>query len=101
MIESIAGGCVVGTETPYPAPTAIPKKLNTLTLERNAVLIARVSKDSGYDFGTLQNLRKTLKEMFPCHQVLVCNDEVEFMAILDKGYQPTSLEGVNAAETYY
>ena len=101
MIESIAGGYVIGTETPWQAPIVDHAKLNTLTLERNAVLIARVPKDSGYDLSILQELRRALKEMFPCHQVFVWYDDVEFMAIQDKGYQPTSLEGVNAVETYY
>ena len=101
MIDSIAGGSVVGTETPYQAPIIAPSQLHTLTLERNAVLVARVSKDSGYDLSMLQELRRALKEMFPCHQVFVWYDDVEFMAIQDKGYQPASLEGINASETYY
>lgn len=101
MIESIAGGCVAGTETPYPAPIAIPNKLNALTLERNTVLIARVPRDSGYQMDELRNLRETLKCVFPNHEVFVWYDDVDFMIIHDKGYNPPSLEGINATSNYY
>lgn len=31
------------------APNATPMQLNTLTLDRNSVLVVRVSKESGYE----------------------------------------------------
>lgn len=83
------------------APAATPTQLNTLTLERNSVLVARFSKDSGYDIDELHALRKALKEMFPCHSVLVWYDDVDFMAINDKGYTPPRLEGLNDDSNYY
>ena len=50
------------------APSSVTSlNLNTLTLERNSVLVARLSKDSGYDLDELRGLRKMLKETFPCH----------------------------------
>lgn len=83
------------------APAAAPVQLNTLTLERNSVLIARFSKDSGYDLSELHELRKTLKEMFPYHSILVWYDDVDFMIINDKGYTPPRLEGLNDESNYY
>lgn len=101
MIDQIAGGCVVGTETPWQAPAATPTKLNALTLERNTVLVARVSKDSGYCIDDLRGLREALKCAFPNHEVFVWYDDVEFMAIHDKGYTAPNLEGLNATSNYY
>lgn len=101
MIESIAGGCAIGTETPWQAPSVLPAQLNTLTLERNSVLIARFSKDSGYDLDELKELRKMLKETFPCHQVLVWYGDVDFMVINDNGYKPERLIGLNEDSNYY
>lgn len=83
------------------APAATPTQLNTLTLERNSVLIARFSKDSGYDLSELQELRKVLKETFPYHSVLVWYDDVDFMAINDKGCASPRLEGLNSESNYY
>lgn len=80
---------------------ACPEALQSLTLERNSVLIARISRDSGYDMSTLQELRKTLANIFPTHQVLVWYDDVNFMAIHDKGYMPERLEGLNDSSNYY
>ena len=99
MIDHIANGR--GTETPWQAPAATLTKLNTLTLERNTVLVARVSKDSGYDISNLQTLREALKRAFPNHEVFVWYDDVEFMAIHDKGYTAPNLEGINATSNYY
>ena len=36
----------------------------------------------------MQILYKSLKDRFPMHQILVWYDDVEFMAIHDKGYAP-------------
>lgn len=101
MIESMTGGYVVETKTPCQAPIADHPQLNTLTLERNTVLIARISRDSGYSLGDLQTLRETLKCVFPNHEVFVWYDDVDFMTIHDKGYNSPSLEGLNATSTYY
>lgn len=70
------------------APAATPMQLNTLTLERNTVLIARVSQDTGYSMAELQALRDALKNTFPCHSVFVWYDDIEFMAVHDNGYKP-------------
>ena len=83
------------------APNAAPMQLNTLTLERNAVLVARLPKDGCYDLSELHELRKALKEMFPCHSVLVWYDDVDFMTINDKGCAPQRLEGLNSESNYY
>ena len=85
----------------YNAPNLAPVQLNTLTLERNSVLIARVPRDNRYDIGLLQELRKTLKEAFPCHQIIVWYDDVDFMAIHDNGYPQERLEGVNNDTSNY
>ena len=65
----------------------LPYALNTLTLERNAVLVARVSKDAGYDFDELQILRQALNNAFPNHPVLILYDDIDFMSIEDKDYK--------------
>ena len=79
----------------YEASDLASMQLNTLTLERNSVLVARIPKNSGYDMSLLQDLRKTLKEAFPYHQVIVWYDDVDFMAIHDNGYPQKGLEGIN------
>lgn len=63
-------------------------QLNTLTLEKNSVLVARIPQNGFYDCEMMQALYKALKDRFPMHQILVCYDDVEFMAIHDKGYMP-------------
>ena len=63
-------------------------QLNTLTLEKNSVLVARIPQNGFYDYEMMQALYKALKDRFPMHQILVCYDDVEFMAIHDKGYKP-------------
>lgn len=83
------------------APAAAPMQLNTLTLERNTVLIARVSKDTGYSMDELQALRNALKNTFPCHNVLVWYDDIEFMAVHDNGYKPEGLIGLNNETSNY
>lgn len=101
MIDSFTGEYVTPTSTSCQAPAATPTKLNALTLERNTVLIARVSKDSGYGIDELRELREALKCAFPNHEVFVWYDDVEFMAIHDKGYTAPNLEGLNATSNYY
>ena len=101
MIDSFTGGYVTPTPTSCQAPVSAPMKLNALTLERNTVLIARVSKDSGYCIDDLRGLREALKCAFPNHEVFVWYDDVEFMAIHDKGYTVPSLESLNATSNYY
>ena len=70
------------------AQQAAPMQLNTLTLEKNSVLVARIPKNDFYDCEMMQALYKALKDRFPMHHVLVWYDDVEFMAINDKGYMP-------------
>lgn len=77
-----------------------PYALNTLTLERNTVLVARVSKKSGYDFEELSVLRNKLKEIFPLHQVFVWYDDIEFIAIHDNSYPPEKMSLVNNDNPY-
>ena len=101
MIESITNGCATGAEILYQAPAGTLAKLNALTLERNTVLVARVSKDSDYGIDELRTLREALKCIFPNHEVFVWYDDLEFMAIHDKGYTAPSLEGINATSNYY
>lgn len=83
------------------APAATSMQLNTLTLERNTVLIARVSKGAGYDMTELQALRDALKNTFPCHNVFVWYDDIEFMAVHDNGYKPEGLIGLNNDTSNY
>lgn len=75
-------------------------QLNTLTLEKNSVLVARIPKNDFYDCEMMQALYKALKDRFPMHQVLVWYDDVEFMAIHDKGYMPERIT-CNDTENYY
>ena len=70
------------------AQQAAPMQLDTLTLERNSVLVARIPQNGFYDCDMMQALYKSLKDRFPMHQILICYDDVEFMAIHDKGYMP-------------
>ena len=76
-------------------------QMNTLTLERNSVLIARISRNSGYGIDELEVLRKHLKEMFPCHSVFVWYDDIDFMAINDNGYKPERLDTLNDDSSHY
>jgi hypothetical protein len=78
-----------------------PYALNTLTLERNSVLIARISRNSGYGIDELEALRKHLKEMFPYHSVFVWYDDIDFMAINDNGYKPERLDTLNDDSSNY
>ena len=77
-----------------------PVQLNTLTLERNAVLVARLSKDGGYDSCDAENLRRVLQERFPNHGILIVYDDVDFMAITDKGYHAERIT-CNDSSNYY
>lgn len=74
-------------------------QLNTLTLERNAVLVARLSKDGGYDYKDMENIKRSLKEAFPNHTVLLTYDDIDFMAIEDKGYKAERI--INDTSNYY
>ena len=78
--------------TPVSAQTAEPMQLNTLTLERNSVLIARVARNSGYDLDELQTLKEYLVKIFPMHTVFVWWDDIEFSAITDKAYKESMVE---------
>ena len=79
-----------------------PMQLNTLTLERNSVLVARLAKNSGYDLEELQSLKQRLQNIFPNHQIFVWWDDIEFMAINDKGYNAERMSLVNeTASNYY
>lgn len=82
-------------------PSITPLSMNTITLERNSVLVARFSKNSGYDIDELRELRKMLKETFPCHQIIVWYDDVDFMVINDNGYKAERLTGLNEDSNYY
>jgi len=42
-----------------------------------------------------------LKETFPCHQVIVWYDDVDFMVINDNGYKAERLTGLNEDSNYY
>ena len=70
------------------AQQATSMQLDTLTLEKNSVLVARIPQNGFYDCEMMQGLYKALQDRFPRHQILVCYDDVEFMAIHDKGYAP-------------
>jgi len=95
------------TETPvkqkilkyHEAPNILPVQLNTLTLERNSVLVARLSKDGGYDFEDMKNIKRSLEEAFPNHTVLLIYDDIDFMAIEDKGYKVERI--INDTSNYY
>ena len=82
------------------AQLGAPMQLNTLTLERNSVLVARIPKDGFYDYDAMQALYKALETRFPCYQILVVYDDVEFMAINDKGYAPERIT-CNETSNYY
>ena len=85
----------------YEAPNLAPMQLNTLTLERNSVLVVRVSKESGYDIGEMQALKKHLQDIFPHHSVFLWWDDIEFMAIKDGAYTPERMSLVNETQNYY
>lgn len=82
------------------AQLGAPMQLNTLTLEKNSVLVARIPTDGFYDCDAIQSLYKALETRFPCHQILVVYDDVEFMAINDNGYAPERIR-CNDTENYY
>ena len=67
-------------------------QLHTLTLERNAVLVARVKRDSGYDLEELQVLKESLAKTFPLHTIFVWWDDIDFTAITDKAYKESMTE---------
>ena len=100
MIEYYTG-TPIGQEVPkyHETPSILPMQLNTLTLERNAVLIARLSKDGGYDFEDMENIKRSLKEAFPNHTILLTYDDIDFMAIEDKGYKAERI--INDTSNYY
>ena len=77
------------------------KTLNELTLEKNSVLVARVEKNSGYDFGELQSLKNYLQKIFPNHSIFVWWDDIEFMAIHDKSYNAERMSMVNESTSNY
>lgn len=77
-----------------------PMHLNTLTLERNTVLIARVAKKNGYDYEELSALRNKLKDIFPHHQVFVWWDDIDFVTIHDNNYPPERMSLVNNDNPY-
>ena len=83
------------------AQTADPMQLNTLTLERNSVLVARVSRNSGYDLNELQTLKEYLVKTFPLHTVFVWWDDIEFSAITDKAYKESMTEVANYEPSSY
>ena len=101
MIDSYTGTPMERPRFYNDAPAATPMQLNTLTLERNTVLIARVSKDAGYSIDELHVLREALKNTFPCHSVFVWYDDIEFMAVHDKAYKPEGLIGLNNETSNY
>ena len=78
-----------------------PIRLDTLTLEKNSVLVARIPKNDFYDCEMMQALYKALKDRFPMHQVLVWYDDVEFMAIHDHGYPPERITCNDDSSNYY
>ena len=79
-------------EMSMPAQRVDPMQLNTLTLERNSVLVARVKRDSGYDLDELQALKEYLVKAFPLHTVFVWWDDIEFTAVTDKAYRESMAE---------
>lgn len=83
------------------APRIDSIQLNTISLERNSTLIVRVSKDSGYGLDELQILRENLMNIFPNHSIFVWYDDIDFMAIHDKGYKPERLDNLNDTTTNY
>ena len=82
------------------AQQATSMQLDTLTLEKNSVLVARIPQNGFYDCEMMQALYKALQDRFPRHQILVCYDDVEFMAIHDKGYAPERIT-CNETSSYY
>lgn len=77
-----------------------PENLSTLTLERNSVLVARVKKSEFYDSSMLQALYDNLCKKFPCHNVFVWYDDIEFMVIHDKAYINKEVP-INDSTNYY
>ena len=76
-------------------------QINTLTLERNSVLVIRVDKNGGYDYSELEVFQRRAEEIFPSHKVLVCYDDLDFMVIHDKGYKAERLDNLNGGSSNY
>jgi len=85
----------------YEAPNLASMQLNTLTLERNAVLVARISRNSGYDFEKLNTLKRTLQDCFPNHNVFIWYDDIDFTVINDNGYKSERIATINDSQNYY
>ena len=83
------------------APTDAPLQLDTLTLEKNSVLVVRIPKNDFYNFEVIQDLYKALKDRFPMHQVFVWYNDVEFMVINDHGYPPERITCNDETSNYY
>ena len=49
------------------------------------MLIVRIPKDGGYDFQDFDGFSRTFNEAFPSHRVLFTYNDIDFMAIEDKG----------------
>ena len=90
-----------GTDTPVQLDLAAQADVTTFTLERNSVLVARISRDSGYDLEELQAIKKHLQNVFPLHQILVWYDDIEFTVIHDKAYPSERMSQVNDSPNYY
>ena len=84
--------CYNGQQQATEAPSVTPMRLNSVTLERNSVLVVRVSRDSGYDLTELQALKESLVKIFPLHTVFIWWDDIEFTTITDKGYKESMTE---------
>ena len=83
------------------APKIDSMQLNAISLERNSALIVRVSRDSGYDVDELRMLKQNLMNIFPNHPIFIWYDDIDFMAIHDKGFKPERLENLNDTTNYY
>lgn len=55
-----------------------------LTLERNATLIIRIPRDRGYDVEHCETIRRTFKNAFTGHNVIIVYNDLEFFTIEDK-----------------
>lgn len=77
-----------------------PLQLNTLTLEKNAVLVVKIPRGE-YDTIAADELYKACTSRFPCHGVLLVYNDVEFSVINDKGYAAERITCNNDASNYY
>jgi hypothetical protein len=75
-------------------------QLQTLTLEKNATLVALVPYDNFYDGEMLHSLYEALQKRFPSHSVFVWYDNIKFTAIEDKAYGPERIT-CNDSSNYY